>query len=625
MIKGLTHFRVALTFSVGVCVAQMATGAGSTMGAPPSSFDASGSSATSPVDDPAHRGEAPNPQLFGTEIPLIDPSSDTVKYNGGVFDVGNNAAVRARFEKFLEQEPDSTSDAENYRHAINEILRKTQGSSYDKKYKIGGETLIFVGKTLYEISAYPGDGQQSGTLASAIVSALDVQREMLKREEQNKKLDSQIDDLLKIADGFNNSNERRGKQLNVNKIAHAVKKAAENESIQAANIAKNEASFIESKINFQATLVSMLSARRFDHVVIGARVYRHLFRDGDVRLNSEKDSQMNQLFSGTTGLPLTVHAMDSAANNMRIEVDKAIKAVQGMLERNKLGQATQRLIEAVAIGEYMQSVATFPAESRRRIAAYWNLRKRVFSALNARDYATVEDVVAKMKDMDADFDDSAVRTFITAKRRQSDLALRNAKKALSKGDEESFNKYIAEAVTIWPTNPNLKEGEKLISGIDAGDPVKDEFSRLYEGKEYRRIAREREHFKIVNTDPELAKKYEEVITLVMKMDGMLEQIREVAQQDAAMGPCIAYEKLVKWREDDPNFAADVEMTLTQKDMESGAHDFVQALRDGIACEERAEYGPALSCYYRAQCKYPHSTLAREGIKRVTNVISGATF
>ncbi len=635
----------------GLCAGQMPTGEVPTGGVPteknttlPSSFDASGTGAKPQTDDPAHRGETPNPQLLGMEIPLMDPSTDTVKYNGGLFDVGNNAAVRARFEKFLEQPPDDTDESKRYRALIDEMLKATQRAGRDKQYAVGGKTLVKVGKGLYEASEYPGDGQQAGTLASAIVSALDVQRKAIDRDKQNQKLAQEVDELIREANRKENHNQvrREGRTIVTSKpgargggggrvkldgyrIAQIVKTTAKHEATQAANITANEAAFAAAKINYQALLVAMLVSRRFDHVVIGARIYRHIFRDGDTKMALDEDSKAYQLFNGNLGLPPTVNTLDSMASNARREVDQSIESVYGMLARNKLAQATQHLIEAVAIGEYMQSVATFPTEHRQRIAMYWNLRKRALTALNARDYATVEEVAAQMKEMDADFDDSMVLSYTSGKKRQSDFALRNARKALLSGDDAGFNKYIEEAGTIWPRNPNLKKGEDLITQFDEGDPVKEEFVRLYDGKDFRRIAREREHFKVVNTDPELAKKYEEVITLVMKMDGMLEQIKEVAQQDATMGPCIAYEKLVEWRNEDANFANDTEMTLAQREFEAKAHDFVQALENGKACEEREEYGSALSCYYRAQCEYPQSTLAREGIKRATEIIAGASF
>ncbi len=638
----------------GVCLAQMPGGAtnlpnggGQVM---PSSFDASGSAAKRPTEDPAHKGETPNPQLLGLEIPIMDPSTDTVKYNGGMFDVGNNAAVRARFEKYLEQVPDNTAESKRYRALMRDMLKQTQRAGRDKNYTVGSDVLVKVGKGLYQASEYPGDGNQSGALASAIVSALDVQRESLVRTRKNEKMEEEMDGLLKQANSWKNFNVSRktalsiaasnptvkgkggggksidnGGELNALKIARNIKLAAKHEATQAANLAANESAKLASKLNYQAMLMALLFSRRFDHVVIGARVYRHIFRDGDAKLNIDEKSTAYEAFTGGVGLPPTVNQMDSVASNMRRDVDQNMEAVCNMLARNKLGEATQHLIEAVAIGEYMQSVATFPTESRQRIAEFWNLRKRALTALNARDYGTVEQVAARMKELDVDFDDSLLLSYTTGKKRQSDLAIRNASKALRNGDEENFNKYITEAGIIWPRNPNLDKGAEMLAQIDAGDPVKEEFKRLYDGKEYRRIAREREHYKIVATDPDLAKKYEEVIALVMKMDGMLEQIKSVAQQDATLGPCMAYEKLVEWQKSDKNFANDADMTIALKDFESKAHDFVQALRDGEACEQRSEFGSALSCYYRAQCKYLQSTLARDGIKRVMDIIVKARY
>ena len=635
------YIAILLACACGCARAQMPAAQPQT--AAPTGFDASGSSVKPASNDPAHRGETPNPQLFGMEIPLMDPSSDTASYNGGVFDVGNNALVRARFEKYLQQVPDDSNESKRYREIINQILKQTQRSGRSANYKLGSEALINIGRGLYEADKYPGDGGQSGTLASAIVSALDVQRKNMRRDQQSEKLEAELDELVIKADNRQNSNVRRKDAINKNnqmggrkggsaagdvyalRVAHEMKKVGKNEATVAANTTANEADLAMAKVNYQSLLLTLLLSRRFDHAVIGSRVYRHVFKDGDTRVKLQKDSKADQVFSGGAGMPPTVNSIDSLAGNARRDVDQSIAAVYSMLAQNKLAEATQHLIEAVAIGEFMQSVATFPTEGRQRIARYWTLRKRALTALNARDYATVEEVAAKMKEMDVDFDDSMLLSYTTGKKRQSDLAIRNAAKALRAGDEEAFNNYIQEAGTIWPRNPRLEEGIDLITKIDEGDPVKEEFRNLYAQKEFRRIAKDKERFKIVAMDSELAKQYEEVITLVMRMDEMLEQIRAMAAQGGSLGACMAYEKVVEWQKKDENFAEDLQMKDALRDFETQAYEFVKALRDGEACEARREFGSALSCYYRAQCKYPQSTIAAEGIRRVTDVIVKASY
>ncbi|MBR7108733.1 MAG: hypothetical protein IKC90_01725, partial [Akkermansia sp.] len=432
-----------IPLAAAVATAQMPTNT-------PQSFDLSGKStqAQSGVrnDDPNSFGETPPPQLLGMELPLLDPSTDTVSYGGGKFDVGNNAMVRERFEKYLNQTPDDTEASRKYRRSIEKLIDLTQ--KYSKNAgPVGSKVLVKIGMTLYDISDYPGDGQQAGALASGMVSALDAQRANLRRDKANQKIDDDIEKLVKKTNSLTNQNTQKGsgggsigniqgKSGSGGGVSHTVRiafntqKIAEHKAKQGANVAASEASLLKAKIQYQALLLSMFLERRFDHTVIGARVYRHLFRDGDTTLNMEKDSDAYKMFTGISGMPPTVNALDSAAANARRDIDQSMEAISNLIAQNKLGEATNRLITAVAIGEFMQSVAVFPAESRRRVAEYWNLRKNAMVALNARDYGEVERISGRLKELDVDYNDSLLMSYTEAKKTQSDGYLRQARKAL---------------------------------------------------------------------------------------------------------------------------------------------------------------------------------------------------
>lgn len=611
----------------------------------PSSFDASGRStqAQSGVqnDDPMRTGETPPPQIFGMEMPLLDPSNDTVSYAGAKFDVGNNAVVRERFEKYLSQTPDDSEQSRLYRKRLEEILTYTERHSGNAA-KIGGKTLVKIGLGLYNLSDYPGDGGQAGTLASAIVSALDAQRANRRRDRANAELDAEIDKLIVKTNSLNNRNTERGagggsvggiRNPNGSSgatshtflIASNTSKIAEKKAQQAANTASNQATIPIAKLNYQGLVVWFMLQRRYDHAVIGARVYRHIFRDGDTRMNLEKDSDAYKMFTGISGMPPTINTVDTMASNARREVDQSIDAVLGALAQNKLGEATNRLITAVAIGEYMQSVATFPVEHRKRIAAYWQLRKRALTALNARDYGMVEEIAAEMKKMDADFDDSQLLSYTAGRKRQSNFALRSARKAFAAGNDEEFRRLATEAAVIWPRNPALDAGEEEIARVDSYEPLMEEFRRLLERNQFRAIYNERSRFENVAADTELKKKYTEVVEFVGATDIMLASLRTGAESDRTIGPCLAYEQLDILMKKDKRYADDKVFTDAYNQYASQAHDFVQALRDGADCEARGEHGSALSNYYRARCFFPKSTLAREGIDRVTGVIVNAQY
>ncbi len=602
----------------------------------PAGFDASGKSTQAEAGVAENRSpnaEPANPQLLGMEIPLLDPASNTVSYNGGKFDVGNNALLRARFEKYLHQLPDDSAEAKRYRARMAEILKVTQRSGSTRAV-VGSEVLVKVGMGLYEISEYPGDDGQAGSLASAMVSALDALRANRRRDQRNEKLDGEIDRLVRETNSYNNRNTHRlnkpgstgaAPKSNEYVIGVNTKDIATKQATKVKNEADNLASIAAAKISYQSMLVSLLMQRRFDHAVIGARSYRHIFRDGDTKLELKEESDANKLFSGVAGMPPTVNSIDSIASHARRDVDRNIEAVHNLLAQNKLADATQHLIEAVAIGEYMTSVMTFPAEARQRIARYWDLRKRSLTALNARDYGTVEEIAENMKKLDADFDDSMLRSYCAGKKRESDLCIRNAMKALQAGNEEEFNKQIKEAGLIWPRNPNLDKGEEQLTQLDNHEPARDEFRQLLKAGEYRRIFDNQPRYEVAAIDPELRDQYKEVITLVSTIDVMLAELATVAAQDKVIGPCMAYEKLLARQKADERFAADDTFRDALHSYAVQAHDFVQVLKDASEYEQRREYGSALSCYYRAQCLYPASELAREGAARVADIILKASY
>lgn len=582
-------------------------------------------------------GEAANPQVLGMELPLLDPSTDTMSYNGAKFDVGNNALVRARFEKYLQQNPDDSTESKRYRKKLRALLKLTQKSARSNR-EVGSETLVEVGNGLYELNEYPGDGGISGSLASAVASAIAVQYANRARSRKNAETQAKIDKLVEKTNMMTNRNTGSGHRTGVKVgekggsaqagktvtntfiIAQNTKKIAALEASGVKNDADSIAAMELAKVNFQSTIISMLMQRRYDHALIGAQVYRHIFRDGDTTLKINSESSAAKLFEGGAGLPPTVNAMATFASNMRHEVDLNMEAVSNMLAQNKLSDATQSLIQAVAVGEYMQSVATFPVESRRRIAEFWSLRRKALTTLNARDYGALEEIAAKMKSLDPDFDDSMLTSYCAGRKAESDLHLRNAAKALKAGDDETFNEEITKAGAIWPKNPNLEKGRQKLEEIDNQDAVRDEFRTLIARKEFRTIYNEQDKFEVVAIDPELKQQYKDAITLIGTIDGMLTQLDVAAMQDTVMGPCMAYEMLLEQGKKDERYQEDSKYRDALNRYALGAHDFTRALSQAKNCEERREYGSALSNYYRALCLYPRSTMAGEGAKRVTEII-----
>ena len=208
-------------------------------------------------------------------------------------------------------------------------------------------------------------------------------------------------------------------------------------------------------------------------------------------------------------------------------------------------------------------------------------------------------------------------------KRQSNLAIRSAVKALKNGDEKEFQRKIELAGKLWPQNPMLNSPPPPTEVFDS---IKKEFSVLYDKGEYRKIVEKRSKFKVLCADSEFSKKYEDVLTSVMKIDAIIAELQKICKQDVgSLGACIAYEKLLEIRNTGPGYISDPEVQQALEYFGTIARDFVCLIRDADESEKRQEYGLALSCYMRAQILYPKSCISAKGIQRLSNVIAKSTF
>lgn len=570
--------------------------------------------------------------LFGHSVPFMDPSNNTVHYQGLTFDLANNGLVRARFEKYLNTPPpDHTAEYCEYRKLIDRILREAR-----KGHGFDGSTLVSIGKMLYQASECEADGDQSGALANAIINIVYANRSILRRQTQNREFDKQIEQLARIRNRQNNQNTNRRyttdkkvigtPKSNEMAIASSVKKEGILEGIKTKNEVANEATLLAAKTQYQVLLLNMFMQRRFDHAVIGSRVYKHLFRDGDTRLRIKQDSDLGKMLSESLGVSPTVTVIDSMASNARKDVDSSIEAIKYLLSQNKVGEATERLAEAFALGEFMQSVVTLSMEDKQRVAEYWRCRKNLLSSVNSRDYGKAESIVRRMREIDPTFDDSLPMSYIMAQENASDLALRNAAKALEANDDQKFNEEIAKAAVIWPRNPNIQKSKSKLEEYDKQDAVKTDFRNLIAQKNYRFIAANQKKYAVaVFNDQELYRQFETALTTVTEIDKTVEAVREVMEKDTTFGVYMAYEKLKKMMASGEDFASDRELQKMDHEVTLKVPRFHAALEDAVKREVDREFGSALASYMKAQALYPASDRAQEGIRRITDIVLSAEY
>jgi len=589
---------------------------------------------STPTDTaPAPAKEKPAAGPLGNEIPMLDPSAETISVGGVAIPLGDNRLLKARFEKYLSQPPESDDAAAKYRATITEILGTIS------PFKDGGPDLYAAFRLLPSASSYPGDANLCGSLAESIYMAMlakqdvkglnklndSIEQEKLSiisggdwaaRHEKDKDL-GESKDVKDKGKPKNSPAQTPGTGTNSLKYANTLRRIAEIEALKKANIVRTEAETIRTKAQYQVSMVQWFVQRRYEHVLMAARFYNQIWKDGDSTLRINKDSDVSKLFSESVGVSPTVSSLDSLSNEAIREVGKYVEAFDLMLARNELHSASQRLMEAYALGEYLGPVATLPYEKKQRVAQYVRDLNELYGTLQARDYTKTKELADRLKAAAKDFPSSKVDSAIAAYTLASDLAIEEAKAHLLAKENDKAAEKIKAATEIWPTNPKLTEFRAMITGASTMITARNDFDRLLSEGNFREIAkRQYEIAPTIQGDAKREDAFKQIMTNLMKIEAALGKASEFSKVGQSYA---AWEQLAELREqfpDDPKLGRELELLAPK------VADFTLALDKAKQFEQRTpkQTGSALSWYLKARNIYPQSNLADAGTKRLINEI-----
>ena len=585
-----------------------------------------------PQDTAAAPPKQQQPGLLGQEIPMLDPSAETITVGGVAIPLGDNRLLKARFEKYLSQPPESGEAAETYRATITEIL------STISPFRQGGPDLYSGFRLLPTAATYPGDANLCMSLAESIYTAMLAKQDVNGLKKLNEKMEEEK--KQKIADGDWIARKERETRLKEEKTnaqgvksksfedapgigikslnyADTLRRIAEIEALKKANIARTEAQTLKTKAQYQVSMIQWFVQRRYEHVLMAARFYNQIWKDGDAALRVDKNSDVSKLFSESVGVSPTVASLDSLSNEAIREVAKYIEAFDLLLSRGELHSASQRLMEAYALGEYLAPVATLPLEKKQQVLQYTRDLHELYGTLQARDYTKTKELAERLKTSAKDFPSSKVDSAIAAYTLASDLAIEEAKSHLLARESDKAAEKIKAATEIWPTNPKLTEFRNLINQSSGLITLRNDFDRLLAEGNYREIAKRQYEFApAIQGDATREDAFKQITTNLMKIEaaiGKASEFSKVGQKEAA------WEQLAELREqfpDDPKLGRELELLAPDVSV------FTHALTKARAFENRTpkQTGSALSWYLKARSKYPQSKLAEDGIKRLTQEI-----
>ena len=601
--------------------------------APPAAGPAATSAPIGQTAPPASSGAKPAQSPFGQEVPVLDPGSEVMTFNGKNWNVANNRVFQARFEKYLNAPEATSKEDTEYRAYIDRVLTLLQpGQATPQNVDAAFKLLPYAAR--YDI-----DARLCSSLADAVYSVWQSQRNQgrlvmanealeteRKRQEWNLQMaakDKELEKQPKAAGGVARGGNQPPRAANANsagvtdsdiRMASITKRIVEGEAVTKANQVKRELSELQAKVEFQGLMVQYFLQRRFQHVLMASRFYRALFTDGDTKLNLGKDAM--DLFQKSTGTPPTVSILDSMANEAIRDIREGSRSFAFLVEKGEIYSATNRLQESFVTGEYMPEVRLIPREQKRKCLSFSQKGFQLISAIDVRDYERAEKLVKEMKEAASDFDDSKPTARIEGAKIEAGGKLALARKAALNNDQVALEKNLTEAAMIWPGNPEYKEvfGQLNKQG-DVMQKTLLEFDQLVSQRNHRQIWNDKLRFiAAVVINPERKVTLEKIMADMEAIERSVLTADEMARQGNHAG---AWENLEKtWAK----FPDDGALNQRRADMTTRASDFVKTIRTAEELEKKSQVGSSLSHYLKAQKLYPASDFAREGVDRLATQV-----
>ena len=574
--------------------------------------------------------------IFGGLLPHVDGGSETVSWDGKMWNMNNNRIARAKFEIYLATPEASSADDQAYRDLMAQITLLLAPT------RAGGPDVSKAFALLPEAGAFQIDGGLCNTIANGVWDVWLAQRKVTNLRQANEAMVKRRRDLeWNTEQGMNSAplspstaggttkgtannrqqavQQQQTTSMTLGRVSGYIKSIAEIEGRMKLNETAIGLSEVTSKTQFQALMVQLFMQRRFEHAIIACRLYPHMFRDGDSVLQLDDNSDLKKMFSASMGVPPTVSLIDGFAAEAIRGVDEAVVAFEQLVLRQDYDSASKRLMEAYAIGEYLPRIRRLPMVTKLKVLDYVRDGNQLINSLEMRDFGLAEELVKKMRSSSRDFDFSKPLAAIETARTLSDMRLTAARASAAKGDQAGVAAELKGAAEIWPTNPKLREVSNMIGqNSDVQAQALLDLDRLLSQRNFRQVFNDQGRFlaSAIN-DPVRQEQLKKVLTDMNRVNMVVHAAGEAARNGNSFGAWEAIEREYEQFPDDP------EITKMRSELSVKASEFVSAIEKAKQHEQRKQSGSAIAWYLKARRLYPPSEFARNGIQRlVTGLKAG---
>jgi len=595
-------------------------------------------------DTVINRKQTEHKSPHGEEVPIIDPTNKVIEFQGRKYSLMDNN-LGGQFEAFLATDTLSAQAASEYRATIRQILDYLAPNRKEKP------RLDLAFALLSKASEYPGDGNICESLVNSLngarntknnvrglyakVIALDVEKKKIVRNMSviESKLEVQTSDKSGGKKGQKSSRKTGVQSIEYQMLA---KRLIEIAVLKKKYEAEGLIDLTQAKIQYQAMIVQLFIQRRFEHVVIATRFYNLVFNDGDTKLRLKKGSDTEKFFAEGVGVNPTVAGMDAAANEAIRKVQTLVSAYNNNMKNKRLHAASERLVEAYAIGEFLPAVQTIPAEPKKRIQQYVQDANDMVQTLEARDLEKAEALNIGLSEQATDYNESQAKSYINGLRtvsknyvRDATLALyqmKNAKTTQERyNEEERFKTAMGGATKAWPSNPDIdKLGQKIDTLIDDGERGSDllqiarnDFDGWKKTQSWSAIFNDKERLGGAfgfSQAPEDRVRRDELREVIKNKAGIFAALKEAETLKERGFAEAAWEIIHRTQKD---YEDDIELSRAMADYSSSAAEFSNMISEAQKLEEQDPASfHALTWYLKAKTSSPDSKYVNEGISRI---------
>jgi hypothetical protein len=413
----------------------------------------------------------------------------------------------------------------------------------------------------------------------------------------------------------------------------------------------------EDRMDFSDYIRTLYDTHRYYHVIIAADFYRTIFNEGDypqdlanqaaaasgqtARTEAESANKANKAmglnYNGPLGAinalsnnssssgdqqnqPLSIADEVTSALEINNQVSQAVEVFKYKSEQGDIAAAAQQLQEAFLGNEFHPALQGVARTDKQKVGDFLAKLDVLKNELEVRDFEQVEGQIANIQKIASDFDSTKPMALVNGIKLESQLRLGKARLLAQGGALTEAMQEFQTAAEEWPGNPDLRTSASgFFNTEDLQNQSTTEFDRLIQDQNYRAIFDKQVVFApAIKGDATREQQLKDALMKVQKAEIAAEKANMLAMNGDADGAWETIDLAVKdWPED-------VKLNKLLADLSGRSADFVSALNKARDAEDKKELGYSLTWYVNAQSYYPASTIANDGIERISTQILSPT-